>query len=286
LKQKNTVILPCGTFIPQYMEDGKRKKLTKSLTIHENGNIASMILQDPSQVYTKMGNFPAEMVTFYENGAIRRIFPVFGSITGFWTEEDEYRISPELKFDLPFSTFSRKVINITFYETGDLKSITLWPKDSLSIKTPAGEIQTRIGFCLYPGGTIKSVEPRGAVSVNTPIGSVPAFDPDALGIDGESNSLVFSQDGNVKSLLTTAAQVRVSCKGRGEIVHAPSFKNSNFFDNKLAVIPMKIAFSDGYVQFGRRKSKKTDAKYKISECSFKIENISTEDYCNTCDECF
>ena len=61
LKQKNTINVPCGIFIPQYKDDGKRKQLMKSMTFYENGNIASMVLQDSLSVTTKLGSFPAEM---------------------------------------------------------------------------------------------------------------------------------------------------------------------------------------------------------------------------------
>ena len=286
LIQKNTIDIPCGIFIPQYDDDGKRKKLMKSMTFYENGNIASMVLQDSLSVNTRLGNFPAEMITFYESGAVKRIFPVFGSISAFWTEEDEYNISPELQINLPFDVFKGKVINITLYETGELKSITLWPKDTIHIKTHAGKIQTRIGFCLYPDGKLKSFEPCVALNVNTPIGKVLAFDPDALGIDGESNSLVFSEDGSVKSLITSVAQITVFCRDGKEIVHKPLFKKSYYFDDKLAVVPMKISFSGGCVCFGKRKSETSDAEYKISECSFRIDDFVVEDCHNTCNECY
>jgi len=286
LTQKNIIDIQCGIFIPQYEDDGKRKKLMKSMTFYENGNIASMVLQDSLSVNTRLGSFPAEMITFYESGAVKRIFPVFGSISAFWTEEDEYNISPELQINLPFDVFKGKVINITLYETGKLKSITLWPKDTIHIKTHAEKIQTRIGFCLYPDGKLKSFEPCVALNVNTPIGKVLAFDPDALGIDGENNSLVFSEDGSVKSLITSVAQITVFCRDGKEIVHKPSFKKSYYFDDKLAVVPMKISFSGGCVCFGKRKGETSGTEYKISECSFRIDDFVVEDCHNTCNECY
>jgi antitoxin component YwqK of YwqJK toxin-antitoxin module len=286
LTQRNTVTIPCGTFIPQYVDDGKRKILTKSITFHKNGNILSIVLQDITPVNTSLGRIPAEMITFYESGEVRRIFPSFGILNAFWTEKDEHCISPELKMDLPFGSFNGKVINITFFETGELKSFTLWPDDTIIIKTPVGDIQTRIGFCLYPDGKIKSVEPYITVNVDTPIGIVPAFDPDALGIDGESNSVVFSEDGSIESLITSMVQITVTCHGGRKIVHSPTFKCSNYFDDKRAVVPMNISFLQGWVYFGQRRREDRDTKYKISECSFKIDHFDTQDCHNICDDCF
>jgi len=120
------------------------------MTFYENGNITSIVLQDSLSVNTRHGSLPAETIIFYESVTVKRISPVFGSISAFWTEEDEYNISPELQINLPFDVLKGKVINITLYETGELKSITLWPRDTILIKTHAGKIQTRIRFCLLP----------------------------------------------------------------------------------------------------------------------------------------
>ncbi len=124
------------------------------------------------------------------------------------------------------------------------------------------------------------------MNVNTPICKVLAFDPDALGIDDESNSLVFSKNGSVKSLITSVAQITVFCRDGEKIVYKPSFKKSYYFDDKLAVVPMKISFFGGCVCFSKRKSEKSDAEYKISECSFRIDDFVTKDCHNTCDECY
>ena len=286
LQQKNAVSVPCGTFVPMYKDDGKRKILTKSMTFHENGNLSCLVLQETTLVHTSLGRLPAEMITFYESGAVKRIFPSFGMVNAFWTEKDEHRVSPELEISVPFGKFNGKVIHLTLYETGELKSITLWPDDEIPVETPSGIMQARIGFCLYQDGKIKSVEPALPTDVDTPIGIVPAFDPDALGIDGENNSLVYAEDGNVASLLTGTAQITVICAGAEPIVHAPSFCGSSYFDNKRAVVPMRIRFEKGYVYFGSRKRKDTDVRYKISECTFQIEYLNREDCCNLCSDCF
>lgn len=282
--QQSPISLPCGTFVPQFEDDGKRKKLTKSLTFYESGAISSIILQDVSNVLTKIGSFPAEMIMFYESGAVKRIFPVFGCITAFWSQEDEYEFCKTIDLPLPFGTIHCKVINLAFYETGELKSVTLWPKDYLKIPTPTGELLTRVGFCLYHSGNIKSLEPKVPVGVKTPIGTIVAFDPDALGIDGESNSLVFSEDGSVKSLLTSCAQVTVCTSDGKKTVHAPTFKDSFYFDNKQAVVPIKLSFANGWVKFsgGKQSNKGT---YEISAASFIIEDFQVLDCYNTCEDC-
>jgi hypothetical protein len=285
LHEKNILCLPCGELVPQYKNDGKRKNLVKSITFYPSGKIASVVLQKISYVPTHLGKLPAEMITFHENGMIKRIFPTFGSINGFWTEEDERKISPQVKIVLPPVSFEKKVINISFYDSGTFESLTLWPKDTLIVHAPVGAIRSRIGFCFYKNGLLKSVEPCNPFEVNTPVGVIPAYDPDALGIDGKSNSLNFYEDGGIKSLVTSLAKVVVTdCDGRVH-VNSPAYKSSDYFDGRQAVVPLKISFSNGFVGFGKRKSKRSDAEYKISEHSFKISTFNTHGCFNTCDEC-
>lgn len=284
VKRACQVTLPCGTFTPQYLDDGNRKKLLKSMTFYPDGTLSSIILQQPERVQTALGDLPAEMVTFYESGAVKRVFPTFGTLSAYWTESDEYALSPVLNFDLPVCAFSGRVINIAFYETGEPKSLTLWPGESTFVETPMGAMRTRIGFCLYREGTLRSMEPPVPAEIDTPIGWIPAFDPDAIALDGETNSLVFTGDGAIESLLTCTAKIIAVNQHNEQAVHAPAFQNSFYFDDRQAVVPLKIRFSDGRVSFGRRKSPAATI-YNMEESIFRIEPVNIAHCVNTCGEC-
>lgn len=290
LRQPNTITLPCGTFVPQYEDqyddERRRKQLTKSLTFYEDGTISSMVLQDVARVKTSIGHLPAEMVSFHENGAVKRIFPTYGTISAFWTEVDERRMSPDLSLDLPTGIYNGKAINLTFYPTGQFKSITLWPGTFLTVPTPLGDVQTRIGLCLYEDGSIKSIEPNSVVNVPTTLGTIPAFDPNALGMDGGTNSLVFGRDGSVESLFTSTIQVSVTSQEGTEIVHAPAVRLGHFADVMVAD-PMKISFSDGHVRFGARGKAAPSTEYRMADCTFSIDPLDasvSEDSCDACQE--
>lgn len=290
LSKPNTITLPSGTFIPQYEEqyddDRRRKQLTKSLTFYEDGTISSMILQDAAQVKTSIGHLPAEMVSFHENGAVKRVFPTYGTISAFWTETDERRASPELSLDLPIGSYNGKAINLTFYPTGQFKSITLWPGTFLTVPTPLGNQQTRIGFCLYEDGGTKSIEPNSVLEVPTPLGTIPAFDPNALGMDGGANSLVFARDGSVESLFTSTVQVSVATEEGKEVTHAPAVRLGHFADVMVAD-PMKISFSNGQVGFSTRGKAAPSTEYRMADCTFSIDPLDasvSEDSCDACQE--
>ncbi len=290
LSRPNTITLPSGTFIPQYEDqyddERRRKQLTKSLTFYEDGTISSIILQDAAQVKTSIGHISAEMVSFHENGAVKRVFPTYGTISAFWTEADERHASPELSLDLPIGSYKGKAINVTFYPTGRFKSITLWSGNTLTVPTPLGDLQTRIGFCLYEDGSTKSVEPNSVLDVPTPLGTIPAFDPNALGMDGGSNSLVFARDGSIESLFTSTIQVSVTTAEGEKTVHAPAVRLGHFADVMVAD-PMKISFSNGQVSFGARGKAAPSAEYLMADCTFSIDPLDapvSEDSCDACQE--
>lgn len=285
LHEKNTISLPCGDLVPQYENDGKRKNLVKSITFYPSGKIASVVLQQIEYVDTSLGKLPAEMITFYENGMIKRLFSTFGSISGFWTEKDERKISPEVKLALPDTFFDGKVINISFYDSGEFKSLTLWPKDTIILHTPAGVMRSRIGCCFYKNGRLKSAEPCSPLEVNTPAGVIPAYDPDALGIDGNCNSLNFYEDGSVKSLLTSLAKVVVTGVDGKLHIQEPTYRSSYYFDGRQAVVPMKISFSADLVLFGSRKDNARQAAYCLSDSKFKVEPVDVTSCRNICEEC-
>jgi hypothetical protein len=284
VKKESPLCLPFGRVVPQHLDDGKRRKLTKSVTFYPDGTIESLFLQTAFAVTTAQGQVPAEMISFYQNGAVKRIFPSFGTISAFWTEKDEYQYSPELSLTMPFGTYRGKFINLMYYETGELRSVTLWPHDSVPLQTQAGGLKARIGMRFYKSGCLYSAEPKSAADLKTPIGEICAYDPDAKGVDGDKNSLAFTEDGCLASLLTAKAAVTVLQNGTVVKRHAPKEKPSAYFDNALALEPMRVSFDGQSVFFGSRNGN-FFGQYPISGHTFVIEPIKTEGYRNTCDEC-
>jgi hypothetical protein len=101
------------------------------------------------------------------------------------------------------------IIGICFYKSGDIKSLTLFPEEVITLDTPCGKINVRTGFSLYESGSIHTIEPAVPALIDTPIGKISAFDTQATGITADSCSLVFSDDGKVKSLVTSSDRIAV-----------------------------------------------------------------------------
>jgi antitoxin component YwqK of YwqJK toxin-antitoxin module len=196
LSEKNMLVTHTGELVPSYMETNRRKN-KYSVEFYKNGMIKAIALNEMQEIQTPIGEFPAELVTFYETGELKRFFPLDGQISGMWSEQDEKALAIPLSFDLPFTSFTAIISGVAFYQSGNIRSITLFPGETISIKTEFGEILTRNGFSLYESGKLESLEPAAPTLIKTQAGRLNAFDPDAVGIHADVNSLVFGEDGDV-----------------------------------------------------------------------------------------
>lgn len=277
-----------GTLVPQYEDGGIRRKHIESLSFYKNGGLKSIYLQKQIHVNTSIGIVPAEFMTFYENGDIKRIFPLNGKITAYWTEQDEYNLAEELEFDLSIGKLKQKVIGIYFYEGGSVKSITFWRGNNIKIHTPVGDVPSRIGVAFYEDGKIKSAEPGTNIAVKTKIGTIKAYNTAALGIHGDLNSLSFSREGEVESLITSTDRIEVTNKKTGEKqVYRPMLKQSIINENSMEVIPLNIEFQKNKVKFSNGFMHKFLSEYTIDEYDFNIKTLSLNinSPCSSCTGC-
>ena len=197
-----------------------------------NGNIRKAPLQDAATIETKFGKLSAELVMFYNDESLKKIFPLNGKLSGYWGEKDEYALAEDIDLPLSCGTIRAKVINIAFYEDG----------------------------------AVKSVEPAEPCDVETKIGKISAYDNDPEGIIGDTNSLQFDSDGEVTSLSTTHNTITVK-KASGEtVVYTPSEKASLCSDLVTVTVPLQIELINGKVRF----NKSVSDEYDISECSFEV----------------
>ncbi len=236
-----------GRLVPIYeVEDHGRKKLTP-VKMYKNGMVKSMSLQNATVVHTSVGEISAELVTFYESGAVRRVFPLNGKLSGYWTERNEYKLAKTLSIPTFIGTISVKPIHIQFYETGELKSISMWPMEKVTIDTPIGKVKIKKGVSFHTNGALASCEPDIPVPVKTPLGTIEAHDPDPDGMK-EANSLSFTEDGELAGLSTIKTVVNSIDNGRG-YSFAPAVERSMCSDTQFTIQPLKIAFHDDVYTF-------------------------------------
>lgn len=286
VNEENLITSSVGELVPQYRvaELGERqKKHRSSLDFYANGLIKSAALDRPMPLKTPLGEFNAELVTFYDNGAIKRLFPLNGQVDGYWSEKKEGELAPVLDFDLPVGKFSAKIINIQFYKSGALQSVTLWPHQKITLETPIGSLRIRTGFSVYEDGSLRSVEPSAPVVVSTPIGSIKAFDAEMLGMNADKNSIQFSPTGSVLSLKTIHSGIRVLTPEKLETIIEPLETSSLIDISGMRTVPMQIDFSGSTVVIAALRTHRFDLNTHTFETFDRAKVI--RDACSSCAGC-
>ena len=268
VRQENTLQTPYGDLIPQYEAEDMGRRQLKPFYFYKNGSIKSVPLQTQTLVRTPVGGVPAELVTFYESGAIKRIFPLDGKLSGFWTAKNEFALAEEITVGSPLGSLRAKLIALQFYETGALKSLTLWPGQFLTLSTPAGQIRVRTGIAFYENGSIRSLEPAGVVKVETPAGTLTAYDNDPQGIHGDLNSLEFTPDGAVMALKTVSEQITVIDQLGNPHLFAPWLKDNPCGHERKVVVPLKVRYSKGRIIFDDRQE-----SFSMEQCRVEISSF-------------
>lgn len=265
LSEKNMVVTEVGDLVPAYTETNRRKN-KPSVEFDRDGMVTSVALEKQQEIMTPIGELPAELVKFYPTGELHRVFILDGQLSGFWTEEDERKLNIPLTFDLVFSKFQAMINGLCFYKNGEIKSITLFPGERISVESPVGELETKAGLSLYESGRLKSVEPAEPVMVNTPIGSIAAYDPDQIGLNADSNSLSFTEDGLIQSLVTCDNAVFVQTEEGVLEKYTPCIKSHPLYDEVLTVSGMKLEFDyqSNELVIGNH-------RYSLKTCGFTIE---------------
>ena len=237
-----------GSLCPQHTIDDSRRQTLPPLTFHPNGRIRSLPLETRTAVETPIGTLPAELVTFHPNGALARVFPLNGKLSGYWTEADEAALAEPLTIPLPAGPISARFVAVAFDPEGRLRSLTMWPDEEVSVATPIGPIPSRMGVSLYPDGGLRSLEPAKPVPVPTPAGTILAFDPDADGICGDLNSLVFSPEGQVTRVATVRTAVTAQLPDGSRRTFEPGQRESLCGDSEREPVALTLDFHPDRVE--------------------------------------
>jgi hypothetical protein len=206
LSEGNRILTGAGRLAPAFTETARRKN-KYSVEFYKSGMVKAVALESQQDIITPIGNFPAELVTFYETGELKRFFPLDGKISGFWSEADERALNRSIQIDLGFTRFAAALNGMAFYKSGKLKSVSLYPGEIINVSTIYGAVSVRTGFSLYETGELDSLEPACPYPIDTPIGRVFAYDPNAWGLGADANSLAFDPDGRVRKLTTISTKI-------------------------------------------------------------------------------
>jgi hypothetical protein len=278
LSERNMVVTEAGELVPAYSETPRRKNIP-SVEFDRSGLVNTVALEEQQEIQTPIGELPVEKVKFYDTGELHRVFILDGQISGFWTEEEERELNIPLSFDLGFCTFQAMINSLCFYKDGAIKSITLFPGESVSIHTSVGEVETSVGLSLFPDGKLESIEPQYPVLLDTLIGRMTAFDSEQIGLNADSNSLVFYEDGRVKELTTCDDYIYVQTESGEMKKCAPKIIPHPLYDDVLSVRGMKILFD-----YDREEILIDGTVFSSKECGFTVETFQRPDsHCSPAD---
>ncbi|MGE4214975.1 MAG: hypothetical protein AB7E42_09435 [Anaerotignaceae bacterium] len=272
-----------GVLIPKYQVTEARTKHRNAVEFYETGVLKSIYLEEKTAIPTTIGPIEAELITFYENGAIHRIFPLFGQVSGFWSEEEEKKLAQDITIDMPEVHIQNKVSCICFYQEGTIKSISLYSSEAVTLLKDEMEYKARIGISFYESGRIKSLEPAVNSAVKTPVGVIFAYHNDPMGIHGDDNSLKFNEDGSIKKVTTVASYIEIKDKN-GNITEVKAMKRPSMLElDKYVIVPISIEFYEEKVEITDSDRCKKYYSYK----DYDISSVYNEQYEfeNTCTDC-
>ncbi len=242
-KQRIEIETSVGRLVPSYSFADAGRKKEAGAGYFPTGELRSVPLEEATYINTPIGEVSSELVTFYKSGKLKRVFPLNGRITAYWTEADEYGLAETLEIETPAGTVNVKPIYIQFYETGELQSIAFWPGENVEFTTPAGTIMLRKGIAFHKNGNIAACEPSEETAIDTPVGRIYVYDPAPEGISAESGALSFSESGSVTGLLTVRNCIVVNKGAPEEVTYSPSTIYSYCDDSVYSLEPLEIKFT-------------------------------------------
>lgn len=287
LNVRNVIQTPYGELIPAYEVIDARTKYRPSISYFETGEIKSIYLQGRQSIITPLGEIEAELITFYKEGSIHRIFPLYGQISGYWPEEEEYNLAVETTFQVGETVISGKVSCYCFYPSGNVKTLSFWAEETINIKTPSGPIVGRLGIAFYENGQLKSIEPQRPTLVATPIGEMMAYDNAPIGVHGDLNSLVFNQEGQLISLKTIQTMIYIRSKANHTMIIRPRIERDPLDLDNWRKCPLTVHFNEAFIEVndgstqGIRQFKREEYTFKTYSPREEVGELG----CQTCEGC-
>lgn len=246
ITKRNELLTSYGKMIPKYQISEARDKYRNSLSFYSNGNIKSIYLEERVYVNTSIGTINAEFLTFYEDGEIHRVFPRYGQLSGFWSEENEYETESEFHIKLAPCVIDHKITSFSFYQSGELAAVTILSSDQLGIDTPLGRLQGRYGVAFFPSGLLKSMEPAFPIRIKTTLGVATLYDTQAIGVHADKNSLGFDENGQLTSMAIIAETLHVK-RDQKEVILSPRCVASQIDPEKLEILPLNIDLTPEHI---------------------------------------
>ncbi len=233
---------PYGNLVPLFAFEDLGRRIERSIELHPNGRLKSISLQQSQIIQTPLGGVSAERLTFHDNGALRRVLPLDGKLSGFWHWHNEYALARQEAVSTPSGVYTGKILSLLFDPQSRLRSLGLWPKDRAFLDAPVGRTEIRSGIAWHPNGVVRSFEPADPLRLDTPIGAIHAYDTDLVGLTGDTNSVQFDPQGQLMSLANSTDVIEITIAGGRRCTFAPRIAESLCNPLKNQVYPLQVRF--------------------------------------------
>lgn len=240
--EKNRLHTPVGMLTPKYEMRETRDRDRAAVEFYKSGQLKSVYLNELTKIKTTVGVIECEFLTFYESGCVHRLFPTYGKVSGMWSEEEEINLTPKIFLNIGNISIKNKLSCICFYETGQIKSISLYPGEIMKVNINQKEMEVRIGISFYEDGNIRSLEPAIPSVMNTPIGKVIAYNTQPIGVHGDDNSIKFDEDGVVSGIMTVQSGIEVTDADSSKFRIQPVQERSLMDLDTWEMVPMELLF--------------------------------------------
>ena len=217
-----------GNLVPCYDSSDVRKRYREALDRYPSGALRSIYLQDRTVIETQVGKLHAELITFYECGTIKRVFPTYGKISAYHTEEDEYEEADVDRLSVGNSSVSSKMQCVYFDRSGYVKSITIFNKDKMNFATKYGMIVTDLGAEFNEDGGLVSIESVFQTELYTEFGTLHPFNPHRDPMHAEKGSLGFDDDGNIIRFATVRDRIILKDKNGKQKEYVPRIEEDPY----------------------------------------------------------
>lgn len=275
-----------GILVPKFEIEASRDKNRSSITFYETGEINSVYLQEQTPVITPIGQKKVELISFYEDGSVKRIFPRYGQMSGFWSQEEECNLIERDDCVVAENVISAKISCYYFYPSGKIKSLTFAPFEKVSIKVAGQKINIRNGISFYESGAVKSIEPSEMAEISTPIGTILAYDNLAVGITADQNSLVFYENQKICRLKTIWSGIEIEDEVKKQSFF-PEKRRSLLNYEKFELVPLELKFEENQLNIVNSTGKKEQITMKNKKIKVVSALIGTqqEDCSGSCADC-
>lgn len=228
-----------GSIVPLYNVSESSGRSVRPVYVYRNGEIHSVSLQERAAVETSAGVIEAERVTFHEDGSLERVFPL-SSIDAFFDETKRHQSIEAVSIVTPAGTIRSRIISASFYESGALNKICLWPGESVEISTPLGIMGVKGSFGFLPDGSLEFMDPALPLNVETPAGSIPVYDD--CGVTGScgKGTIMFDEDGGISSVKTGLCGLHAVSENGQDFTFLPESSEQSSFAGRTS--SLEIAF--------------------------------------------